>query len=76
MQKARMSELFNRKGLGNYCEASTTVHFKNYTFDKYAKSFAVKCGFIDAERYVRTRIVLFFVYFFILIIIFYSYWIR
>ena len=50
MQRARMSELFNRKGLGNYREASATVHFKNYTFDKYAKSLAIKCGFNDAKR--------------------------
>ena len=56
MQRARMSELFDRKNLGNYCEASATVHFKNYTFDKYAKSFAVKCGFIDARRYVQTSV--------------------
>ena len=54
MQKACMSELFNQKGIGSFREASTTINFKNYTFNKYAKSFAVKCGFIDAKRYVLT----------------------
>ena len=72
MQKARKHELFDRKSNGNFREASTTINFKNYTFDKYAKSFAIKCGFIDARRSVKTRIVLFIVYYFILLIYLFS----
>ena len=75
MQKARRIEIFDRKSHGNFREASKTVNFSNYTFDKYAKSFAVKCGFIDAKRYVQIT-VLYCLILFYLIIIFHSYSIR
>ena len=51
MQKASKKILALRVKEGNFRQASSTVNFTNYMFEKYVKSLAIKCGFNDAKRY-------------------------